>query len=455
MVPFATAAPAGAVNDEIFPRQWGLAKIGAPTAWNAGLFGEGIDIAIVDTGVHLQHQDLAARLVGGRNYITPDAPPQDDQCDDDPMRDSDPETCQNGGHGTHVAGIAAAGIDNGGTVGVAPKARIMPVKVLGEDGSGSFASAASGIRWAADNGADVINLSLGSDIQGLSGTPSVLNDAVRYAWSKGVICVFAAGNSFVLGSGFSDEPALVVSATNRDDQKPDFSSGVGEARWALAAPGGGDTVQFAEDENIWSTVWTSDARGDTYSQKRGTSMAAPFVAGAAAVLRGAGLSPQQTVDRLLATAKDLGPSGRDNTFGAGRLDVAKAVQGLGGTSPAPAAAPTTAAPPPQGAAAGPSPTTTARRARGGGAPAPAQPPATAAPAEAAPEGAALNEIAPEPSTTETPNDGFFGFPTGNDNGQSEPSEPSSLGWILVAAGALAAAGGGIFVVRRRGPTPGT
>jgi subtilisin family serine protease len=319
------ASPARAVNDQLYDKQWGLQKIGAKAAWDAGLMGDGIDIAIIDSGVHLRHQDLVGRFVPGRNFIDPAKPPQDDQCDDPPT-DTNPD-CNSGGHGTHVAGIAAAGIDDGGSVGVAPRARIMPVKVIGSDGTGTFNDAAAAIRWATDNGAEVLNLSLGADLQGVTGTPTVLNDAVRYAWSKGAICVFAAGNSFVLGSGFSNEPALVVSATDRQDNAPDFSSGVGEAKWGLAAPGGGSTLDSG-DPDIWSTVWTSDSKVNTYATKRGTSMSSPFVAGAAAVLRGAGLTPQQTVDRLLATAKDLGAAGRDTKFGSGRVDLAKAIVGL-------------------------------------------------------------------------------------------------------------------------------
>jgi subtilisin family serine protease len=235
-----------------------------------------------------------------------------------------------------VAGIAAAALNGMGVAGVAPDARILPIKVLDNTGSTVGDSVDRGIRWAADQGAQVINLSLAGGGQEVLG-PST-NDAVAYAWSKGSICVFAAGNSYVLGSGFADQNALVVSATDRHDDKPDYSNGVGDAKWGIAAPGGGGTFAPQQDL-IWSTYWDGTHPND-YAYDAGTSMAAPHVTGAAAVLRSLGLTPEQTVERLLATAKDLGPAGKDTTFGYGRLDLAKAVAGL---PAAPAAGPTTTA----------------------------------------------------------------------------------------------------------------
>lgn len=137
--------------------------------------------------------------------------------------------------------------------------------------------------------------------------------------------VLAAGNDYLLQSGYADIPAIVVAASDRNDRKPDFSSGVGEAKWGMAAPGGGSTTDPISDD-IYSTYYESGQQ-NSYAYLRGTSMAAPHVSGAAAVLRGMGLSAQQTVERLLSTAKDIGPEGRDTTFGYGRLDLAAAVGG--------------------------------------------------------------------------------------------------------------------------------
>lgn len=305
---------ARAANDPLLPRQWNMSLVGAPSAWATGT-GKGITIAVVDTGVDIGHEDLKAKVVlPGRNFVT-SGPAYDDH-----------------GHGTHVAGIAAAMTNNGrGVVGTAPDAAILPVKVIDRDGNGTYSDAMAAVRWAADNGAQVINLSLGSTVSSLTGSPNGFVEAIRYAWSKGAICVLSAGNDFVLSSDFGDEPALVVSATTRRDRAATYSNGVGEAEWGIAAPGG--AASGNADDDILSTYWAHRDRtfpveyGD-YETAAGTSMAAPHVAGAAAVLRSLGLSPRQTVDRLLATAKDLGTKGRDNLYGHGRLDLAKAVAGL-------------------------------------------------------------------------------------------------------------------------------
>jgi subtilisin family serine protease len=238
----------------------------------------------------------------------------------------------------------------------------MPVRVLGPDGSGTLDDVVAGVRWAVDHGAKVINLSLGDDAQALFGP--AFGDVLREAWAKGVVPVVAAGNQFVTGSGFGDEPALVVAATDRNDAKPSYSSGVGSAKWGMAAPGG-ELPDLGTEGAVLSTYW--DARTpNQYAYLAGTSQAAPHVAAAVAILLSTGrFTPQQAVQRLLDTAKDIGAAGRDATFGAGRLDLAAAVRGLSpaGTSagpatgtpvPAPASAPATTAATP-----GAAPTTTA------------------------------------------------------------------------------------------------
>lgn len=315
-----TALPALASNDPHFGKQWGLQRIGAPQAWAKGT-GEGIIIAIVDTGIYFPHEDLNAswKFVPGKDYI-----------DEEPPQDED-------GHGTHVAGIAAALTENGvGVAGVAPRARLMSVRVLNQIGANVttqnvtvqnpevFADTAAAVRWATDHGARVINMSFGPIVN--SGPDPGFVAALQYAWSKKAIPVVAAGNDDGEDPGYTNENAIVVVATtkNTSDAKASYSNIAGNAKWAISAPGSGIYSATCCSQDI------QDRAIDGYVTLSGTSMAAPHVSGAAAVLLGMGLTPQQVVDRLMATAKDLGPTGPDTTYGHGRLDLAKAVEGLGG-----------------------------------------------------------------------------------------------------------------------------
>jgi subtilisin family serine protease len=329
--PVAARAAASPGDDPLVPLQWGLSAVGAPAAWDVAT-GDGITIAVVDSGVATDHEDLRAQLVddGAVSCLGTDGDPT--RC-----RTSESAGVDDDGHGTHVAGIAAADGGNGrGVSGVAPDARLLAIKVLvhecgirGCGASGTSDDVSAGIRYAVDHGADVINLSLGNTTQAVFGP--AFEAAVRYAWDNGVVAVVAAGNDFVLPSGFSDEPALVVAALNRSGQAATYSNGVGNAQWALSAPGGEEdddaSCNGGHPNGIVSTYWV-EGDDDAYYCLSGTSMAAPHVAGAVALLRSAGLSPSEAVDRLLRTATDLGLAGRDNTYGAGALDLAAATDGL-------------------------------------------------------------------------------------------------------------------------------
>jgi subtilisin family serine protease len=305
---FGAAPSAGASDDKFSERQWSLRRVGAEKAWPTGK-GKGVTIAIIDSGVDLKHEDMKGAFVPGHDFVDDDDTPSDQH-----------------GHGTHVAGIAAARANNEiGVAGVAPEAKLMPVRVLDAGGRGTGSDVDDGIHWAVDHGADVINLSLSDNDIVLE---SVFGDSLRaslnYAWSKGVVPVVVSGNQGFFRTELNGANALMVTATGPDDTKADYANSVGFARWGIAAPGG---FTDAQEHMIYSTIWSKDGKTH-YAWGAGTSMAAPHVAGAAAILRGLGLTPQQTVDRLLATAKDIGAEGEDNTYGSGLLDVAAAVSGI-------------------------------------------------------------------------------------------------------------------------------
>ncbi|MFF4811243.1 S8 family peptidase [Micromonospora chersina] len=304
----AAATPAqAAVNDPLYDKQWGLRQIHAEQAW-ATSTGAGVVIAVVDTGVDLGHPDLAAKLVPGATFV-----------------DCGPASCGNGDwrgpngvpdtgdeHGTHVAGIAAAATGNGvGVAGVARDAKIMPIKVL-EAGSGSFADIAAGIRYAADHGAKVVNLSLGalpgSQALTLTGLESAATEAIAYAQAKGVAVIAAAGNET---APLCDTPAweagaLCVTATDRNEVKAWYSNlGVKADLKAVAAPGGAGLVNC--DDDIWSSVpvgagAATCGQGD-YDAYAGTSMATPYVSGVAALLAAQGRSVANVYAVLMSTAR--------------------------------------------------------------------------------------------------------------------------------------------------------
>ncbi|KQY47503.1 hypothetical protein ASD18_09320 [Cellulomonas sp. Root137] len=267
-----------------------------PRAWDVSR-GTGTVIAVLDTGIRASHEDLAGRvIVPGYNAIDGSSDVDDDQ-----------------GHGTLVAGIAAARGNNGvGLAGAAWDASVLPVKVLDENGYGFDSDVAEGITWAADHGATVINMSLA----GPDTSPAILA-AMQYAVAKKVVVVAAAGND---GSSVPHYPAayaaevpgvLSVAATD------DYGTRAGFSNWgdsiSLAAPGV-DVVGASAALDTW------------YSLGTGTSMASPLVAGAAALLRQAkpGWTAAQVADALVASARDAGPRGRDPYYGAGVLDVSAA-----------------------------------------------------------------------------------------------------------------------------------
>lgn len=283
-------------NDPYWFDQWGLARVNAPTAWDISTGSSSVVVAVVDTGVKSSHPDLQGALVPGRNILTGTSNTEDDHYEGSVFI----------GHGTMVAGVLAARTDNGiGVAGTCWTCSIMPVKVLGSDGSGYASDAAKGIMWAADNGAQVINLSLGS-----TDDSKAVRDAVAYAHAKGIVVVSAAGNSGVTTKNYPAAYAGVVAvagSTPSDGRYPWSNYG----SWVdVAAPG---------------CVPTTYPDGG-YGEMCGTSAASPIVAGIIGLALSArpGLGREAIFEALTATAVDVG-----SYVAFGRIDAAATLAASG------------------------------------------------------------------------------------------------------------------------------
>jgi serine protease len=306
----------GFPDDPCFVYQWHMRQIGLPGAWKLGQ-GKGVIVAVIDTGVSRVPDLAGTEFVPGYNFVANNTDASDDH-----------------GHGTHVAGtIAQATHNNLGTVGVAFGAKIMPLKVLSASGSGSMGAIAQAIRWAADHGAKVINMSLGGPFP-----VGTIRSAVKYARDKGVVVVCAAGND---GRGRVSYPAkyaesFAVAATQFDETTTFYSN------WGkdidISAPGGNVRVDQNGDGKpdgvLQNTVVPGDIGRTDYLWFMGTSMASPHVAGVAALLVGAGVNTPEAVERLMRETarrpkgvKDSAADGRiDDHFGAGIVDAAAALE---------------------------------------------------------------------------------------------------------------------------------
>lgn len=253
---------------------WGVERVGAPALWRQAppTTGAGVKVAVLDTGIDLSHPDLSPNLAAGVNVLNPRRPASDDN-----------------GHGTHVAGIIAAALNGLGVMGTAPRARLYPVKVLDRHGAGLLSDIIKGLEWCVQQGIQVANLSLGSP----EGN-ATFAEAVARAAAAGVVVVAAAGNAGpgpdTLGYPARYPQTIAVGATTRDDAVAGFSSRGAELD--LVAPG----------DRITST-WLNGS----YQELSGTSMAAPHVAGLAALLleREPWLSPAQVKARLQTLARPL------------------------------------------------------------------------------------------------------------------------------------------------------
>lgn len=282
-------------NDPQYSGAWHLPKIGAPSAWDRAQ-GSGVTIAILDTGVDITHPDLQSQIVAGWNFY-----------------DGNDNVADVYGHGTKVAGIAAAAGNNGiGVAAVSLRSLIMPMRVTDTSGYGYYSLMAQALVTAADRGARVANISF----RGASLSSSI-DSAAQYMRSKGGVVVVSGGNTGGLVSDPARDSLTAVAATDANDQRASFSS------WGeqidVAAPGVG----------ILTTL-----RGGGYGAISGTSASSPVVAGIYALMISAkpGLQPSSLDDILFATALDLGTAGIDQQFGNGRVQADIALASVTGTA---------------------------------------------------------------------------------------------------------------------------
>lgn len=311
-------------NDELYPLQWNFYNetyggVHLEAAWDIQTGDPNVIIAVLDSGVAFEDfeiyrlaPDLAqTRFVTGYDFVNNDTHPNDDN-----------------GHGTHVTGTIAQSTNNGiGVAGVAFNCTIMPVKVMNSDGIGTTFDIADGIYYAANNGAKVINMSIGTDVN-----TRTIRDAVRYAYTKGVTIVCAMGNDFEQGNPPSypaayDDYCIAVGAT-RFDREWAYYSNTG-THLDIVAPGGDTRVDQNGDgspDGILQQTFDDDPAVFGYYYAAGTSSATPHVSGAAALLISNGVTdPDMVREALEQTAEDLGPTGLDTQYGWGLLDIEAAL----------------------------------------------------------------------------------------------------------------------------------
>ena len=309
--PKAPAAQANPVHiqaqDPLTQDQWYLKTLNMEQVWNDyGVGKSGVTVAVLDTGVDYDHPDLAGRIIKGPDYVD---------------RDLDPKDMH--GHGTHVAGIITAGLNNQeGISGMAPNVKILAIRVLDAKGSGSLFNIAKGIAYAANNGAKVINMSLGSPSGG-STMRTLANFLSKYAEARGSLIIAAAGNSGgTIGFPAAASEFLSVGAVNEDKYIASFSNRGKELD--VVAPG----VQITSTFPTYEVTANQLGLPHNYATLNGTSMATPMVSALAAMLwsQNPYLKPGEVRERIEVSATDLGSIGVDELYGYGLINPTLALQ---------------------------------------------------------------------------------------------------------------------------------
>ncbi|MCL7489059.1 MAG: S8 family peptidase [Desulfobulbaceae bacterium] len=285
---------AGSVEYE---NSWGVERIGSGIAHANNILGYGTRVAVLDTGIDYAHQELADTYYGGWDFVFDDNDPYDDSWNS---------------HGTHVAGIIAAGADGNGVVGVSPGAELYAVKVLDGGGFGLLSWIIKGLEWAVDSGMDVVNISIGGPHS------EALAEACDAAYNAGILLVAAAGNGTEISYPAAYDSVIAVTGTDHEDLQGWFAPYGTQIE--LSAPG---------------VIIRSTSADNNYAELSGTSQAAPHVSGLAALIIAAGtydLNGDGNVDnrdvrlQMQMSAHDLGETGRDDIYGFGLVDVAAALE---------------------------------------------------------------------------------------------------------------------------------
>lgn len=287
-----------AVNDPRYSEQWNLQNINIEAAWQQAK-GKGVTVAVIDTGVSAVTDLQRTEFVEGYDFVNDKKEASDDH-----------------GHGTHVAGTIAQSTNNRyGVAGVAYQAKIMPLKVLSAAGFGTISDIAEAIRFAADNHADIINMSLGG-----GGASTMMEDAINYAHEKGVVIVAAAGNSNLSSASYPSryDKVISVSALNANNEKAFYSNyGVGVD---ISAPGGG------QDKKILQETIDPNSGQAIITGFMGTSMASPHVAGVAALIRSVGVKEPDKIRKILEESAKEVENDKLNYYGFGQLDAEAALK---------------------------------------------------------------------------------------------------------------------------------